>query len=146
MTRVCGQGCDALGTCRAWGRAAAAVVAVALCPVASLAEPLTFATNFPRADGTSRAISFSGDLTREDVDGRLSVDGQEVDVVAELAGGRVTGQFRSSGSGVGTFKAEVIGRELHGRHDLNGEVGAWTIPLSEIPREARDLLESAKSD
>jgi hypothetical protein len=40
----------------------------------------------------------------------------------------------------GHFSAVIVGRELKGTDSLNGKVGSWTIPLQEIPKEARDAL------
>jgi hypothetical protein len=113
-------------------------------PALGRTEPLTFATEFPRSDGSRRAVSFTGELGGDAVTGRLGVGGTEVDVVARLGKESVTGQFEVEGKPVGRFAARVMGRELHGSYELEGEVGAWQIPLREIPKEARDLLEATR--
>lgn len=105
-----------------------------------VARSITFAGDFPRTDGDTRTISFSGDLAGSTVTGRLAVDGQEIDVVGDLTREAVTGRFEVAGKEVGHFTAKVVGQDLHGSYDLNGEVGAWTIPLRELPREAQAVL------
>jgi hypothetical protein len=38
-----------------------------------------------------------------------------------------------------------MGRELHGSYELEGEVGAWQIPLRDLPSDARRVLEESEA-
>lgn len=115
-------------------------------PMMCHAQSVTFATEFPRADGTWRPISFDGDRVGSAVSGRLAVDGQEVDVIAGLAKEGVSGRFEVGGKEIGRFTAKVVGEELRGSHELSGQVGGWSIPLREIPKVARDVLKTGVTD
>jgi hypothetical protein len=122
-----------------WLRAVLVFVMIASLGGRGVAGPLLFEADFPRVDGTIRMIEFSGELTDNGVSGRLVVDGHEVDVIGEVTKHSISGRFKVGGQEVGHFVATVIDRALYGSHSLNGEIGRWTIPLRDIPKEARDV-------
>jgi len=120
----------------------AASVLLLSCPVAAIAAPLSFAATFPRPDGGTRTVAFSGKLAGTQVSGQVSIDGQQLSVVATVASGTAAGKFEApDGRQVGTFSARVVGSELEGSHDMSGEVGSWSIPLSKLPQSIRNVLQ-----
>jgi hypothetical protein len=121
-----------------------ASVTVALSLVATTlgAAPLTFDAAFPKTEGgAARSVAFTGSLDNGRVTGQVSVDGEQFVVAATLEKGTVSGTFDSGARRLGTFSAKRVGTDLEGTHDLNGEIGRWRIPLSEIPAAARAVLQ-----
>ena len=137
--RGCGQ--------RRGGRLPASIAALLLtCSTTSAqSRSLTYSKSVPGPGGSSRQISFDGALESSRVSGILEVDGVRVSVAGAVTRSGISGRFDwPTGGKAGEFSGYVDSENLRGSYVLDGMVGRWRVPLSEVPAEVKGLVEPTR--